>query len=101
VGSIGHRRMRIESASTLPEYAGLQKRSLKVGPKRPIEPDVIDVILKRFRFIDPRTLATAARDKLVSTSCPFAHGGTDHRQSYSTRLHCTYQLAWRQGITSM
>jgi hypothetical protein len=33
------------------------------------------VILKRFRFIDLRALATAARDTLVSPSSPFAHAG--------------------------
>ena len=31
------------------------------------------MILERFRFIDLRAPATAARDKLVSTSCLFAH----------------------------
>jgi hypothetical protein len=51
------------------------------------------VIPTRFRFIDLRARATAARDKLVSTSCPFAHAGLN-----AFALH--YQLAWRQGKTS-
>jgi hypothetical protein len=57
------------------------------------------VILKRFRFIDLRALATAALDKLVSTACPFARAGLIIDRA--TQRFCTYQLAWRQGITSM
>jgi hypothetical protein len=54
--------------------------------------------MNRFRFVDPRRFARA-RDEHCERKLLLRARGTDHRQSYSTRLHCTYQLAWRQGIT--
>jgi len=73
-----------------PNTPGHPGEALK-SAQRPIEPDALDVILRRFRLIGPaRPRYVQPATKYCERKLPFAHGETDHRQSYATHLQCTY-----------
>ncbi len=72
--SIGHRRLRPESAFTFPEQAAL------TDPK-PIEPHEIDMILKRFQLLEPRGPSLrSARDEACAHKLARA-GDAHHRRA--------------------
>ncbi len=85
VDSIGHRRLRPESAFTFPEQAARFQREGYQPFQKLIEPHEVDVILKRFQPVEPRgSLRRSARNRACAHKLRSRIGSPDSNRLYMT-----------------